>query len=379
MDLNELKSTLNESLQGIKDELQSVKGDVTKFNELESQLNDVKSKLEYVTKSQKASGVDVSNNVEKSFAALILDTAAKFRNIQVKPSVQKSIDNLNISDLGSAGGFIREDIAEGIIPLLTADSVVRSSGAMIMPMPNGNTTLQLEKSGTTAYWVGQDVETTISKPTFEFRKLTAKKLAARVVLSNDLIRYSSENILGFVQNQLRRDMSLKEDLGFLNGAGTSFEPKGMLSWAGNTVTANGTVNATNIMIDLIKAEDSLAADNVPGNRKVWFMHPSVANGLKVRFTTTGDLMPYAIELLTTGRLFGSPVFETTQMPTNKVILADMSFNWIGESYNLEMTVDQITRGGYDQTEVRILHSVDFAPSNDDSICAITLPTDWKLS
>jgi HK97 family phage major capsid protein len=90
-------------------------------------------------------------------------------------------------------------------------------------------------------------------------------------------------------------------------------------------------------------------------------------------------MPYAIELLTTGRLMGSPVYLTTQMPTTNVILADMSFNWIGESYNLELTVDQITRGGYDQTEVRVLHSVDFAPSNDDSICNITLASDWKLS
>jgi len=77
----------------------------------------------------------------------------------------------------------------------------------------------------------------------------------------------------------------------------------------------------------------LLKNNIKGNKVCWMMHPSVMNDLETQVGTDYHATDYAISLSTLGKLFGYPVYTTTQIPfssTTSIFLVDMSYCIIGE-------------------------------------------------
>jgi len=285
-----------------------------------------------------------SLNMNRKFADK-LDTVEDAFNLMGKdinmyvPQVLRK--DLSASVLASGGALVMPMFSQEIIPALTANTVMRKAGCPVIDMPNGNLTVSGFDTIGDAYWHGETKAKTKSDPTTSQLRMTAKKLGKELAISNDLIKYGMANTEAQIQNSIVLSVAIAEDAAYLEGTGTSYAPKGIKSWMTSTqaVATTGTTLAQ-IKADLIACKNRLDKANVIEMNRVWIMHPSVKNFILGQETTTGLGTIWANELLTTGKLFGYPVYTTTQLSGTAaaapVYLVDLEYCLIGQGRPLEL-------------------------------------------
>lgn len=332
---------------------------------------------------------------------------------------------LNVS-IGASGGFIvPPDYVAEIIELLRPETVVRSSGPRVIPMPRGTMTLPGQKTPATASYGGETVKIAASEQTLQQIVASYKKLTALVPVTNDMMRYADPAADAFVRDDLVEVLALREDLAFMFGDGTQDTPRGFTSFANGWATLQGgtagswltTANSTAavngatgdpllgrnggnfITTTLVYTLATVAAElgalvnkldtaNVPAKNRVWFMNPRAYNYLYNVQNSLG-LYVYRDELMT-GKLLSYPVKRSTQVPlniwdttgTNKdcsfVMLVEMPQAMILDSMTLELAISR--EGSYvdasgntvsafqnDQTLIRAIAEHDFQMRHDSAI------------
>jgi len=224
------------------------------------------------------------------------------------------------SDVFAAGGaLIPPEFSTGIIDLLYATAIMRSSGVDIWPMNTGSITAPFLSSGASAAYVGSEGDNiTASTPATGQLQLADKKLAALVAIANDMLRNGGPRVDAVIKNNIVRALRLKEDLAFIQGNGTAGEPKGILWWGtdGGTVnTANATFNAANAAADLHTMIQDLLDNDVPLVGSVWAGAPRTQIALASLLDGNSNYI-YRDELMnpTDPRLLGLPYKVTSQIP-----------------------------------------------------------------
>ena len=297
--------------------------------------------------------------------------------------------SLNESVLDAGGALVPEEFMSEIIELLRAKAVVRSMGAMSVPMNRGSITMPFQSAAATAAYVGELQNIPTSQPSFGQLTLSAKKLVSLVPISNDLIKDSSSNVDQIVRNDLVATMALREDIAFIRGNGASNTPKGMRHWAlpANVFAATG-VTLADITNDLFTAMTNLENLNVPLSNAGWIFPPRTKSGI-MRIRDGNGNFVFRDEMLR-GTLMGFRYQTTTQIPTNlggggnetEIYFADFSSLMIAESSALEISVYEggaFSDGGNivsgissDQTVIKALSRHDFgARQRGEEISVIT--------
>ena len=143
---------------------------------------------------------------------------------------------LNTTTQATGGALIPQDFRQELIDLLYAKTVIRGSGARVIPAPYGNVTWPRLNSGATAQWQTELDDIAISNQGFDDIQFTAHKLTALVPVSNDLVRRSPLSVEAIVRDNSVKMMARAEDLAFLTGDGESNNPTGLtnLVTSGNT-------------------------------------------------------------------------------------------------------------------------------------------------
>ena len=294
----------------------------------------------------------------------------------------------------TGGALIPEDYVSEMIELLTPHTVVRSSQPITIPMPNGNLTMPRQVTASQATYIGENQPIPVSQPGFGQIKLSWKKLAVLVPISNDLIRYSSPQASAVVQNDVLSAMARREDIAFLRGAGLADDPKGLLNWcpAGQKITSSGALTLDAVTDELEDLQLLLENANVPFTRPIWFFSPRTAKFLRSIRDASGH---YAFRAeMATGKLNGFPFKTTTLIPStlgaggdeSEIYLVDMSQAVIGDS--MRILIDTSTEAAYmdgatvvptfsvDQTVVRALASHDFNMRHLEAV-AVLDGVKWK--
>ena len=289
----------------------------------------------------------------------------------------------------TAGGFIvPPQFATEIIELLYAQAVVRKAGARVMPMNSNVLNIPKLASGAQANYIGENQNIPATEQRFGQITLTAKKLAALVPISNDLIRDANPRADAIVRDDLVNAMALREDLAFLRDDGTNNKPKGILYWtdAGNKFDANTTVTAQNVIADLGKAVRLVRASNSKMTRCAWVFSPRTEYFLLTLVDGTGKFI--FRDEMAQGKLLGYPYFVTTQIPENlgqngnatEIYFGDFMDAVIGE--NEELIIEVSTEATYhdgtnlvsafamDQTVIRAIARHDFALRHEKSFAVI---------
>jgi HK97 family phage major capsid protein len=293
------------------------------------------------------------------------------------PDVARALN----ASIGSSGGFaVPTILAEEFIEFLRPASVVRAAGPTILPMPKGNLSLPAVTGGASATWVGENSVIPATQQTIGLVKLIAKKLAALVPISNDLIRYANPQTDAVIRKDLVKSVSQAEDLAFIRGDGTSYTPKGMKNWAANTFTGTATLDIAHLTTDLGTMISYLLTANVPVTLETghFFFSPRSYVFLKtLRNPTTGQ---YAFPEMQGAdpRLLGYKVSYTSQIPTNlgtgaqsEAYFVSMDECVIGETANLMLDVSSeasyvdsgnnvVSSFAQDQTIIRVIEENDFA-------------------
>jgi len=266
---------------------------------------------------------------------------------------------LAVSDFSAGGALVPEEFASEVIDALYPALTVSSLGAKVIPMPNGNLTLPFIDSGATGYYVGEVQNITPSQQSTGNMSLTAKKLAAVVPVSNDLLRTRSVRADAMVQADLMRMLTQRADQAFLRGTGASGEPRGVRSWAvsGNVFATAGATLAQKVS-DLGKMQRLIADNNVPVINGGYVFNPNIGWALRGTLDSLGNFV--FGQTMAVGVLMGQAFRESTACTSGEVIFGAFGHVIIGDTEQLEI---QAYPGGsyYDGSAVQSGISQDVTP------------------
>lgn len=258
--------------------------------------------------------------------------------------------NQNIGSGGAGGFLVPEDVSTEIIELLRPASVVMRMEPVVVPMPNGNMTMNRFASGIAAGYIGEQQNLPATGVTWGQVILSAKKLGALIPISNDLMRAASTAVDRLVRDDAVTALAVRMDLAFIRGAGTAFTPKGLRNQHTGTPFATThvlTMTATPTLVtattDLGRLELALLNNDVTMIRPGWLMAPRVAMWLRNLRDGNGNI---AFPEMAQGLLRGKPFAETTQIPINlgggsnesEIYLADFAHVVVGEHMGIEIAM-----------------------------------------
>ncbi len=314
--------------------------------------------------------------------------AAKFaeKNYGAEHAVTKMLSS-DVTENGGALVPINTD--SQIIELLRPASAVRSLNPVLLPLPNGNMTMPKMKGGASANYVGEKSAIPTSKPKTGSVRLVAKKLAALVPVTNDLIRYTGPQTDAVIRDDAVSALGTRSDQAFIRGNGGEFSPTGIrhLALAANIITANATINLVNITADLSKLILAIWGKDSRMLRPGWIFSP---RSVMTLMTIRDDNGNFAFkEEMLSGKLWGFPFKATTSVPINlgsgadtEVSLADFADLMLAENQNI--IVDVSTEGVYtdennqvisafqnDLTLVRLIQLHDFQTRHQESLAVLT--------
>lgn len=300
---------------------------------------------------------------------------------------------LNMATDSAGGILVPANLASEVIEILRPKAVIRRLGTRTLPLPNGNLTIPRLKGGAVVGYIGTDTDIPATEQQFDDLKLSAKKMAALVPISNDLLNYSgiNPNVDQIVMDDLTGAVAAREDKAFIRDDGTGNTPKGLKSWVlpANILHApdlsglsgQQLFNAIDQFLGalILLLENSNSNLTSPG----WVLAPRTKRFLADFRDGNGNKF---YPELASGMLKGYPVGSTTQVPNNlgaganesEIYFADFGDCFIGETEQLR--IDYSSEATYkdsegnvisafqrDQTLVRVITHNDFGPRHVESV------------
>lgn len=154
----------------------------------------------------------------------------------------RAVMNEGVAEDG--GVTVPQNLYSEVIPLLRQASITRSLGVTTLPLPNGNLNLIKQNGAANFTWVGENKPIGNSKIGMGSIKLSAKKLAGIIPISNELLADSSIVADSFVRNEIVAGIAEAEDITSLYGSGSANEPKGVtVACANNKIAVDGELTA----------------------------------------------------------------------------------------------------------------------------------------
>lgn len=322
------------------------------------------------------------------------------------PSIAKAFDlmykDLKLGD-DTLGGFLVPIVqADRVIDLLRNRVVVQRAGATEIALPpSGNMTWP--KAGSDPSFSYGDPDRTadigITDATFGALRFQAKQLSGAVAIPNDLIRFSSPSVEVVVRQMMASRAAVVEDAAYLTGAGTSFEPKGVLNHdsslspgtpgkitlhvAATVGTDGDTFEPEDVANIVAKHEES----NDPDGPTAWIMRPLMWAAIinrRADAAVAGDKKGPFIFPVTRGdagrmpdkRLLDIPVLTTKQSPNDRVkgsgtdLTVIFLANWrraiIARSGTMELAASEHVSFLRDQTVIKGIMRSDFGLEFEES-------------
>lgn len=206
----------------------------------------------------------------------------------------------------------QENMASEFIELLRPMTIIgRIPGLRRVPF---NVRMPRATAGTSANWVGQGLPKPLSKMTFDTVSLTYHKIAAMVVLTEELVRLSNPAAEAVVQADMLAAVSQYMDQQFIDPTITA---------SGTTSPASVTNGATshamtgtaiaNIDTDVSTVFADFSTANISLTSAVWVMHPRSARYIGMLRTTNGVFAYPGIDQ-NGGTFFGVPVVTSNSVP-----------------------------------------------------------------
>lgn len=322
-----------------------------------------------------------------------IDKAIKWAKNNELEEVEKA---LTVSaDNGTGHFLVPDEWASEIIEFLRPAVTVRKLGAQTVPLVGGTLHIPAMIGGGSAEYLGESEDISITKPEFSEKTLIAKKLAAIVPISNDLLRKASYNVMTIVRNDLINAIAVREDKAFLYDTGvpaTTIKGLKQLATDANRVLASD----GSIAADIAKAEKALKDAHIRFVRPGIIMSSRTENYLKYYYEPLSGTYPY-LEEMKNGTIFGYPYAVSYEIPTNLTMgtetngteLFFVDFNEViigdGEQIYVDISTEAAYKDGAnvisafskDQTLIRVITENDLILRYDDAIAVIS-PLNWDI-
>lgn len=254
-------------------------------------------------------------------------------------SLHAALKQMTVGTPSEGGFLVPERYAAEIIPLLRAKAVVRRLGARTLNLAGGVLNIPKITGGATAYYVGESRDITKSQMKVGNLRLSGKKLACLVPMSNELIRSNAYNADQMVRDDMIQTIALKEDHAAMYGTGTEFTPLGIINTPGIRKAAKNALPDSDYLASLV---GSLMAKNLPWTSVGWAIHGALWSTLYNLKDSTGNYIHR--EEMNQGKLIGLPFAVSNQISYNDgvtgkpvdIFFGDWSEFIIGEEMGLEI-------------------------------------------
>lgn len=222
---------------------------------------------------------------------------------------------LNAGSQAAGGIFVPDEISNEVIDILRPQTTFLQGNPRRVTFANGNFHVPAAASGTQAYWRGEGRPIQPSQPTFRDINMSAKFLGALVPITDQLLRWSRIDIAAWVQRDLAESMGAELDRAAYYGAGTQYEPLGILNTAGTGSVVSSGSTVAQIEADASKLELNMMMTNLPMNGAAWLMSPR--SMIFLQNLRDGNGNRYFPELQSSPpRWRNKPVYFTTAVPVN---------------------------------------------------------------
>ena len=197
--------------------------------------------------------------------------------------------------------------------------------------------------------------------------LSPRIAGARLAFSRRL-SLLAEGVEASVLSEVSRAVSSLIEKAVIQGSGFSSQPLGILNLPGKQ--SKTFAGATPTFAELSDMLELLGDADTDLSRLAWVMHPSDLRDLLIteKTASTGEMVLTWFD--GRYRIFGVPVFSTTNCPEGKVLLMDPSVMVLVYFGPAQAVVDRYTGGksANGQSEVIVLNMVDVGCTNEEAIC-----------
>ncbi len=271
----------------------------------------------------------------------------------------------------SAGGYLVPDIIRGEILRIALDSSVVFSRARHIPMSSSRLEIPNEATGITVAWIAEKSTVTASEPALGVNILTAKKLAARAVVSTELAEDSLVSVFPYLQTIFGEAIGRELDQESLEGDGTNLSGVESES-ARNTV---GNITGTTILYSDLPAVMYGAGEQSTRLGAAWFMSPAIFSTIVGLTDSNGmPIVQFAnVQNAPFPNLLGAPVYLTNVLDVAKTVGGDPNNGsvYFGDPQTLIFGMNRALRFGVsehvlwatDRLDFKITQRVGFTVAN----------------
>jgi len=273
---------------------------------------------------------------------------------------------------GTLGGFaVPPTVQRDILSRMPGYTVVRSGGATVITLQNGNSIEIPEYTGGDDVYTGKlrgawgaEASTPPKREmSWGFKQLMANIYTYRMRLSRTLVE-DAQNIVQFISGKITEVLALDEDREFLIGDGIG-KPLGILPDGTNS---NGfkeinSGSASAVTDDGVRKMKRALARQYRDTAR-WIANSDTYGEIERLKDTTGRTLYF--DLTATETLLGKPIEETEFMPdiaanAYPLVFANLKAYWIVEKYGLTIERYQDSNTGINSVEYHVRRRVGGAP------------------
>ena len=296
------------------------------------------------------------------------------------PTMQEYRAAINEGTDSQGGYLVPAEQSDTFFDLLRSQSVVLRAGPRILPMSGEVLKVPKILTSTTSAWWNEGATISSTEATFEAVTLTARKLAAYCLISNESLADSTPALRDVLAYDFAASMASALDDAFLEGSGSPPVPKGIRNFASigvtygltNAVDTDGGRPTMNLLGDQL-ARVEAAGGNV--ETCAWFMNPRTWADIQAMLDDEGRYLLTADPTIRTRRsLWGVPVYTSGNISVTETrggsgavcsyaALCDMSQIVIGRRDEIQLRYSEDFSFDTDQTAVRATSRWDIMPIN----------------
>jgi HK97 family phage major capsid protein/HK97 family phage prohead protease len=305
---------------------------------------------------------DRSAQVEERTLAQRVETALR----SIPRGENRSLDTVN------ADPITPTEQATVLFDALRASSIALASGLRVIPTTRESITWPQLVTSVDPSWVAEAAVIPEGDPAFVELTATPRKLAHRVVFSNEVADDSEPQIITVLQQHLGVMLGLKLDLAIFEGNDAN-GVRGLKFTPGVQTVSMGTNGAALTDYDpIIEAVGMLQAANVPGPYAL-AAHPTVATALALLKDTTGVQLgrPADLPTLRTSSQLSTTETAGTSSDARSIYVYSPSQVVLVRRADAVIEVDRSRLFDSDQSEMRGKLRADLLVPNPVSVVRIT--------
>lgn len=285
----------------------------------------------------------------------------------VSANDQASLKQMSEGVDADGGYLVPTEFLPTLIRIIENYGVARRS-CTVIPMSRMEMEIPALSAGVTVYWVGENNPITASQPTFGQVVLTAKKLAALVPSSNELLEDSSIAIANLLVQLIGEAMAEEEDRVCFAGDTGSADPfDGVLVDANTTsIVMAGSAFTDMDGDDLADMIAALTAGQIRGAQ--FYMHRTIFNIVRKLKSTDGHYIYSPPNGQDPATIWGFPYELIEVMPavtasagdTPFVIFGNLRHYYLGDRRRATLATSQHVGFANDQMYFRVITRLAFA-------------------